>query len=136
MGGGVGRAGAGVLVAFALVYVVWGPTYLAIRYAVATLPPFLMAGSRFLLAGSALYTWARLRGAAPPSGANWRATAIIGGLLLLGGNGSVVWAEQRGPSGLAALLGGTGPLWVGVMEGIRPRPPPRPPLGGGARRCA
>ncbi|HJZ87625.1 MAG TPA: drug/metabolite exporter YedA [Polyangia bacterium] len=129
--GAVAPARARVLVAFALVYVVWGSTYLAIRYAVATLPPFLMAGSRFLLAGSALYTWARLRGAAPPSGANWRATAIIGGLLLLGGNGSVVWAEQRVPSGLAALLVATVPLWMVVMEAIRRRTRPGLPVVAG-----
>src|SRR5882757_382321 len=94
-------------VAFAIVYVVWGSTYLAIRYAIETLPPFLMAAARFLLAGSVLYAWARLAGgAARPGRSQWAATAVVGLLLLLGGNGLVVWSELRIPSGVAALLGG------------------------------
>src|SRR5262245_3696542 len=93
--------------AFAIVYVIWGSTFLAILFAIETLPPFLMASARFLVAGSVLYAWSRfMNGAAAPSPANWRATAVIGALLLLGGNGLLVWSEQRIPSGVAALLVG------------------------------
>jgi len=106
--------------AFAAVYVIWGSTYLAIRFAIETLPPFLMAGARFLVAGAILYGWARLRGHAAPSRVQWRAALIVGGLLLAGGNGSVVWAEQRVASGLAALLVSTVPLWVVVLEWLGP----------------
>src|SRR3569832_529840 len=90
--------------AFAAVYLVWGSTYMAIRYAIETLPPFLMAGTRFVIAGLVLTTWARLRGAAWPTGLQWRTAFVIGLGLLLGGNGGVVWAEQRVPSSLAALI--------------------------------
>jgi len=79
-----------------------------------------MAGTRFLVAGTLLYSWARLRGAPRPNPINWRAAAIVGGLLLLGGNGSVVWAEQRVPSGLAALLVATEPLWIVALDWVRP----------------
>src|SRR5438552_18079435 len=101
-----------LITAFALVYVIWGSTYLAIRYAIETLPTFLMAGSRFMIAGAALYAWARLRGAEKPNLSHWRSTTIVGGLLLLGGNGAVVWSEQRVASGLAALLVTTVPIWM------------------------
>lgn len=101
--------------AFLAVYLIWGSTYLAIRFAIETLPGFLMAGTRFLVAGALLYGFARLRGAPRPSALHWRTAAVIGALLLLGGNGAVVWAEQRIPSGLAALLVGTEPLWVAVF---------------------
>src|ERR687895_2039517 len=84
-----------VLLAFALVYVIWGSTYLAIRYALETMPPFLMAAVRFLIAGALVYAWTRLRGAERPTRAQWRATTIAGVLLLFGGNGAVVWAEQH-----------------------------------------
>ncbi|HKP87413.1 MAG TPA: EamA family transporter, partial [Blastocatellia bacterium] len=106
--------------AFAAVYVIWGSTYLAIRFAVETLPPFLFAGSRFLIAGAILYFWARLRGAARPDRINWRAALIIGGLLLLGGNGAVVVAEQSVPSGLTALLIATEPLMIVLLDWARP----------------
>lgn len=110
-----------ILVAFLAIYVVWGSTYLAIRWAIETTPPFLMAGTRFLLAGTALYAWARLSGAPRPRAAEWRGTALIGALMLLGGNGAVTWAEQRVPSGLAALLVATVPLWMVLLGGRRPR---------------
>src|ERR1044072_2431727 len=106
--------------AFAAVYVIWGSTYLAIRYAIETLPPLVMAGTRFMLAGAVLYLWARLRGAPKPNWINWRRALIIGGLLLLGGNGAVVIAEQRVPSGLAALLIATEPLMVVLLDWARP----------------
>ena len=92
-----------LLSAFAIVYVIWGSTFLAISFAIQTLPPFLMASTRFLVAGTLLYAWSRLvNGAAAPNRANWRATAAVGVLLLLGGNGLLVWSEQRIPSGVAA----------------------------------
>lgn len=114
-----------VLVAFATIYFVWGSTYLAIRYALETLPPFLMAGSRFLIAGSMLYAWARFRGIERPTRPNWTAAFIVGGLFFLGGNGGVVWSEQRVPSGLVALLVAMVPVWMVLLDwtylgGIRP----------------
>jgi len=109
-----------LLLAFAAVYVIWGSTYLAIRFAIETLPPFLMAGVRFLIAGSILYGWMRLRGTPRPTKAEWRSTAIIGALLLAGGNGGVVWAEQFVPSGVAALLVATVPFWMVLLEWLRP----------------
>ena len=121
-----------LLAAYATVYVVWGSTYLAIRYAIATLPPFLMAATRFLVAGLLLLGWARLRGAAWPTRRQWRNTAIVGGFLLTGGNGAVVWAEQRVPSGVAALLVATLPLWMVGLEWLGPdrrRPSGRGLLG-------
>lgn len=105
-----------VVLAFAAVYIIWGSTYLAIRFAIDTLPGFLMAGVRFLLAGGLLYAWARSQGAARPSRIHWRSAAIVGGLMLLGGNGGVVWAEQHVPSGLTAVLIATVPLWVAVLD--------------------
>jgi len=109
-----------VLLAFAIVYVVWGSTYLAIRFAVETLPPFLMAGVRFLAAGGALYAWVRLRGGQRPSPADWRTSAVAGLLLLFGGNGALVWAEQRVASGIAALLVATLPVWMVLLDWLRP----------------
>lgn len=109
-----------LVAAFAAVYLIWGSTYLAIRYALETLPPFLMAGTRFMVAGALLYAWARLREAPRPARKDWGAAAVIGGLLLLGGNGLVVWAEQRVPSGLAALLVATEPLWIVLLNWARP----------------
>jgi drug/metabolite transporter (DMT)-like permease len=112
-----GRAPRGLVVLnFAAVYLVWGSTYLAIRFAVETIPPFMMAGTRFLISGAILYLWTRARGEAAPVRANWRAALIIGFFLLLGGNGGVVWAEQRVPSGLTALLVASVPLWVVLLE--------------------
>lgn len=104
----------------AAVYIVWGSTYLAIRFAVETMPPFLMAGIRFLVAGGVLYALRRLRGDPPPIRREWRSAAIVGFFLLVGGNGSVVWAEQRVPSGIAALLVGSAPLWMVVIDSLRP----------------
>ncbi|KAB2963687.1 MAG: EamA family transporter, partial [Thermoanaerobaculia bacterium] len=109
------RTARGVALALAVVYVVWGSTYLAIRFAIETLPPFTMAGLRFLIAGGVLYGWARARGAAAPRRAYWGPSAVIGALLLLGGNGGVVWAEQRVSSGVTALLVAVEPVWVALL---------------------
>ncbi len=103
------------------VYIVWGSTYLAIRFAVQTSPPFLMAGARFLIAGSLLYAFRRLRGDPAPTLRQWRSAAIIGLFMLLGGNGLVSWAEQKVPSGVAALLVGTVPLWMVVIDAFLPK---------------
>lgn len=108
------------VLAFAAVYVIWGSTYLGIKYAIETLPPFLMSGSRFLLAGVALAAWALWRGERRPTLAHWRSASIVGALLFLGGNGGVVWAEQYIPSSLAALLVATEPLWIVLMNWLRP----------------
>ncbi len=110
-----------LFLAFAAVYVVWGSTYLAIRYALETMPPFLMAGVRFLIAGSILFVIARATGAAMPKKEHFLPAVIIGALLFLGGNGGVVWAEQRIPSGLAALAVATEPLWVVMLLSIGKR---------------
>jgi len=101
-------------------YIIWGSTYLAIRFAVGTIPPFLMAGTRFLVAGIILFAWRRLAGDPAPTARQWRSTAIIGLLLLLGGNGLVSWAEQNVASGIAALLIGSVPFWMVMIEAIRP----------------
>lgn len=105
-----------VAVALGGLYFIWGSTYLAIRIAIETLPPFLMAGVRFLFAGGILYGWARARGATRPSGGFWRTAAISGGLMLACGNGAVVWAEQFVPSGMVSLLVATVPLWIVLQD--------------------
>lgn len=102
------------------VYIVWGSTYLAIRFAVQTMPPFLMAAVRFLLAGSLLFVVRRLAGDPIPSRIEIRGAGIVGLFLLLGGNGGVVWAEQTVPSGLAALMVSSSPLWMLLIEAIFP----------------
>jgi drug/metabolite transporter (DMT)-like permease len=109
-----------IWLALLTVYLVWGSTYLAIRFAVDTMPPFLMAGVRFLVAGLIMYTWRRMAGDRPAAKIEWRSAAIVGFFLLVGGNGSVVWAEQHVPSGIAALIVGSAPLWMVAMDAIRP----------------
>ena len=108
-----------ILLAFAAVYLIWGSTYLAIRYAVETIPPFFMAGCRFVMAGGTLYLWTRAGGATPPSRRDWAGAALLGALLLLSGNGGLCWAEQRVPSGLAALLLATIPIWMVLLDSFR-----------------
>lgn len=102
--------------ALGAVYLIWGSTYLGIRYAVETLPPFLMGGMRFLLAGVILYVIARRAGAQAPQRRHWLSAAIIGALLLLGGNGGLTWAEQIVPSGMASLFISTVPLWMVLLD--------------------
>jgi drug/metabolite transporter (DMT)-like permease len=110
-----------VLSAFAIVYLVWGSTYLAIRFALETLPPFSMAAARFLVAGGAMYVFARVvGGAAAPTRAEWKTTAIVGVLLLVFGNGLVVWSELRVPSGMAALIVGVVPCCTVLVDWLRP----------------
>lgn len=97
-------------------YIVWGGTYLAIRFAIETMPPLLMAGSRFLLAGLMFYAYSRFIGAAPPTKREWVISAVIGILLISVGNGSLTWAEQRVASGIASLVYATIPLWILVID--------------------
>jgi len=105
-----------LVAAFAAIYIFWGSTYLAIKYAIQTLPPFLMAGSRFFIAGSILFLWARLsKNYETPKWEHWRTSIIVGTLLLLGGNGCVVFAQHYIPSSLAALLVATEPLWIVIL---------------------
>jgi drug/metabolite transporter (DMT)-like permease len=109
-----------VIAAFAAVYLIWGSTYLGIRFAIETVPPFLMGGVRFLLAGIVLYAWLRLRGVPRPAGVHWGHAAVVGGLLLGVGNGCVNWAEQRVSSSLTALLIAVTPLWFALFDWWRP----------------
>ena len=122
-----GASRAQIIAAFASIYIIWGSTYLAIRYAIETIPPFIMGGTRFLVSGALLYLWARSRGASRPTKLHWRNAIIAGGFLLLGGNGAVVWAEQFVPSGLTALLVSILPIWLVIIEWVRP--PRRRPTG-------
>jgi drug/metabolite transporter (DMT)-like permease len=104
-----------VLVAYATLYVVWGSTYLAIRIAVRSWTPFMLAATRFAIAGGGLYAVLRARGAPAPGRRAWIAATIVGGLMLAGGNGTVCWAEQWVPSGEAALILASGALWMVVL---------------------
>src|SRR5215470_4903953 len=122
----MGPSRARIAVAFAAVYVIWGSTYLAIRYAIATIPPFLMAGLRFVTAGAVLYAFARRRGAARPDARHILPAFVIGGLMLLMGNGGVVLAERTVPSGLAALVVATVPLFMTAIESALARVWPSP----------
>jgi drug/metabolite transporter (DMT)-like permease len=105
-----------LVVAFFLIYFIWGSTYLAIRYAIETIPPFLMAGLRFSCAGLLMYGFLRLRGAANPSREQWLKLSCVGVFMFLCGNGFVVWAEQYITSGLAALLVSLLPLWLMLFD--------------------
>lgn len=107
-----------LLLAFAAVYLIWGSTYLAIRWAIDTMPPLAMASVRFLIAGSLMYAWALSLGAPHPTKRQWRNAAISGTLLLAGGNGAVVVAEQWVPSGLVALLVASVPLWLVLIDSL------------------
>jgi drug/metabolite transporter (DMT)-like permease len=108
-----------VWIALLALYIVWGSTYLAIRFSVETIPPFLHASLRFLISGAILYIWRRAAGDPAPTAGNWKATAIVGTALLLGGNGLVGWAEQTVPSGIAALMITTSPFWLVLFESLR-----------------
>jgi len=109
-----------VVLAFAAVYLVWGSTYLAIRVVVETLPPFLTAGVRFTVAGGLLFLFLLSRGFARPSPAQWRHAVVTGALLLVAGNGLVMWAERSIPSGLTALLIAITPVWFALLDWLRP----------------
>ncbi len=109
-----------IWIALIAIYLIWGSTYLAIRYVVESIPPFISAGMRFISAGILLYAWRIAKGDPVPTRRQWRDAGIIGLLLLLGGNGLVSWAEQFVPSGIAALLISTVPIWMVLIESLRP----------------
>jgi drug/metabolite transporter (DMT)-like permease len=110
-----------VLTAFAAVYLIWGSTYLGIRLAIDSMPPLLMAGARFLIAGLILYALMHFRGEERPAAVHWRNATIIGAALLLAGNGGVSWAQQTVPSSIAALMVAATPLWINLLDWLRPR---------------
>jgi drug/metabolite transporter (DMT)-like permease len=121
-----------ILCAFAALYLIWGSTYLGIRFAIDTIPPLLMAGTRFLLAGLIMYAIARWQGAPKGSLAHWGTALIIGGCLLLGGNGGVTLAEQYVSSGLASVMVATVPIYIALLgwwSGTAPKPTPVAWLG-------
>jgi len=111
-------SGTQLALAFAAIYLIWGSTYLGIRYAIETIPPLLMMGIRHFAAGALVYAWARWRGAPAPQPKHWAYALIAGALLFLGGHGILAWAEQRVPSGLAALLCATLPLWTVLLARV------------------
>lgn len=112
---------AALLFAFAAIYLIWGSTYLAIRVAVETIPPFTMGGVRFLVAGTLLYGWLWWKGRARATPRLWRDSAITGAFLLLGGNGGVVWGEQKIPSGLTTLIISVSPLFMVLFDWMLPK---------------
>ncbi|MEI6290557.1 MAG: EamA family transporter [Chloroflexota bacterium] len=109
-----------IWIALLLVYFVWGSTYLGIRFAVETIPPFLHAGVRFLIAGTILFPWRRLAGDPAPTRNQWKSAIIIGVLLIVCGNGLIALAETNLPSGIAALLVATTPMFMVIIEALRP----------------
>ena len=114
-----------VIIAFAALYLIWGSTYLGIRFSIETIPPLLMAGARFVLAGLIMYAIARSQGSVKSTWANWRTSCIIGACLLLGGNGGVTISEKYIDSGLAALIVAIVPIYIvllGWLTGMAPRP--------------
>src|SRR5882724_6199486 len=116
-----------ILIAFAALYLVWGSTYLGIRFAIESIPPFLMAGTRFLLAGIIMFAIAWWQGAYKSSWANWRVSLAVGACLLLAGNGGVTIAEEYIDSGLAALIVAIVPIYIvllGWTTGMAFRPTP------------
>jgi drug/metabolite transporter (DMT)-like permease len=116
-----------LLAAFAALYLIWGSTYLAIRFAIETIPPLLMAGTRFLLAGLIIHAIARWQGAPRASLRDWRTSLIVGACLLVGGNGGVTLAELYVSSGLASVMVATVPIYIALLAwamGTAPRPAP------------
>lgn len=109
-----------LVAAFAAIYIIWGSTYLGIKYAIQTMPPFTMAATRFLVAGALLYGWARLRSDVRTKPVHWLHAFILGALLLCAGAASVVWATERMASGLVALIVAIVPLWVVLIDWLRP----------------
>jgi drug/metabolite transporter (DMT)-like permease len=120
-----------VAAAFAAVYLIWGSTYLAISFVEESLPPFFMAGTRFLIAGSILYALIRLRGTSRETRSDWGKMFVTGGLMLLGGHGAVIWAEQWVPSGLTSLLVSTVPLWMVLSNYLWNRSKPNAKVAAG-----
>jgi drug/metabolite transporter (DMT)-like permease len=120
-GAGAARPGVRIWLALGTVYILWGSTYLGIKYAIDTIPPFLMGSLRFLVAGGVLYLLAIRTGDTRGDrvgGRQWLAALVIGGALLVGGNGGVILAEQYAPTGVVALLVATAPLWMAVIDRV------------------
>lgn len=123
-----------IAAAFAAIYVIWGSTYLAIKYAIETVPPFLMTAVRFAIAGGVLYLWSAFRAGREPAAhisqpsraLIWRDAFIVGALLILGGTALVGWAELAVPSGITSLILASTPLWMALCEGIGARRAPSP----------
>jgi len=105
-----------VLLGFAIIYLVWGSTFLAIRIGVEEVPPFLLAAMRFLLAGFGLYAWMRIRGAAAPTARQWASASLLALLIFVGDYGLVFWAETRVSSGLTATMLATIPMFMALSE--------------------
>lgn len=110
-----------VIIAFGAIYLLWGSTYLFIKWGIATIPPMIMAGARHLVAGGILYAWMRLRGGEKPQRVHWGSATVLGALMLFGGNGGVTWAQQTVPSGIAALIVAAVPMWMTLLDWLRPR---------------
>ena len=120
-GAGAARPSVRIWLALGTVYILWGSTYLGIKYAIDTIPPFLMGSLRFLVAGGVLYLLAIRTGDTrgdQVGGRQWLAALVIGGALLVGGNGGVILAEQYAPTGVVALLVATAPLWMAVIDRV------------------
>jgi drug/metabolite transporter (DMT)-like permease len=109
-----------VVAAFAAIYLLWGSTYIAIRFAVEVIPPFTMSGTRFIVAGLLMVFWARSQGAAWPTRLNWRVAATAAVMLFVLNNGSLVWAARYVPSGMLSLIVGATPLWMVLLDWWRP----------------
>jgi drug/metabolite transporter (DMT)-like permease len=107
-----------IIAAFAAIYLFWGSTYLAIRIGLESLPPFFLAGARFLIAGGVLYAWLRFKGLSRPTDTQWWWSVVTGLLMLVGGAGGVTWAEQWVPSGPACLLIATVPMWMTMIDAM------------------
>ncbi len=105
-----------ILLAFGIIYFVWGSTYLAIRIGVSEVPPFLLAGMRFFVSGVVLYGWLRLNGTPSPSRREWAGATLLGALIFLVDYGCLFWAEQRVPSGIAAVVLATIPVFITLLE--------------------
>lgn len=110
-----------LVAAFAAIYFIWGSTYLFIKFAIESIPPFMVGALRFWLAAAILYAWARIRSGVKPTREHWRDGLILGAFLLGVGNGCVVWSQQRIASGIAALVVAIVPLLVVLIEWLRPR---------------
>ena len=105
-----------ILLAFAIIYFVWGSTFLAIRVGVREVPPFLLAGMRFFAAGIVLYLWMRVSGTASPTRRQWASAAVLALLIFVLDYGLLFWAEQRVPSGIAAVMMATIPAFMALAE--------------------
>lgn len=109
------------LLSFAAIYFLWGASFLAIREIVATVPPILAAGFRFLSAGLILFAWSQMRGDSFPRLREWRSALLLGVVMFACNYGPLFWAEQRVPSGVAAIISALIPVWVGIFEWTRSR---------------